>query len=175
MATIEFLYAVAWRPKGSDTDPAWACVKDEAKERTIPAVYIRSTEAWERAERMAEQFDDCEYRVVTLSIAVAPVCADGSLVHDFKGQERCPACGFEGITVGRHESVKRDEYCCRGECCGPGSWCCNRAGPHDHEELSDPGSCGAVWGEGHQCALDAGHPMPHASTDCHTVWAGDDR
>jgi len=28
-------------------------------------------------------------------------CADGSLVHDFKGQSRCPGCGIEGITFNR--------------------------------------------------------------------------
>lgn len=26
-----------------------------------------------------------------------------------------------------------DQYCCRGECCGGGSWCCARAGKHSHE------------------------------------------
>ena len=26
-------------------------------------------------------------------------CTDGSLVHDFKGESRCPACGWEGLTV----------------------------------------------------------------------------
>lgn len=25
-----------------------------------------------------------------------------------------------------------DDWCCRGECCGPGSWCCGRAGTHAH-------------------------------------------
>lgn len=25
------------------------------------------------------------------------------------------------------------EFCCQGECCGPGSWCCSHAGPHDHD------------------------------------------
>lgn len=29
-----------------------------------------------------------------------------------------------------------DDYCCRGECCGPGSWCCSHAGPHNHPHLS---------------------------------------
>lgn len=24
------------------------------------------------------------------------------------------------------------EFCCRGECCEPGSWCCARAGSHMH-------------------------------------------
>ena len=24
-------------------------------------------------------------------------CADGSLVHDFKGQSRCPSCSWEGL------------------------------------------------------------------------------
>ena len=28
-----------------------------------------------------------------------------------------------------------DCYCCRGECCGPGSWCCAHAGEHEHPEL----------------------------------------
>lgn len=29
--------------------------------------------------------------------------------------------------------------CCVGECCAPGSYCCQNAGPHDHEpaELAD--------------------------------------
>lgn len=27
------------------------------------------------------------------------LCADGTPVHDFKGQERCPACGMEGVRV----------------------------------------------------------------------------
>lgn len=29
------------------------------------------------------------------------------------------------------------DYCCTpdsGDCCGPGSWCCKRAGEHDHDE-----------------------------------------
>ena len=26
-------------------------------------------------------------------------CADGSLIHDFKGQSSCPACGFRGLTL----------------------------------------------------------------------------
>lgn len=29
------------------------------------------------------------------------------------------------------------DYCCTpdsGDCCGPGSWCCGKAGKHDHEE-----------------------------------------
>lgn len=26
-----------------------------------------------------------------------------------------------------------DQFCCRGECCGAGSWCCARAGKHSHE------------------------------------------
>lgn len=26
------------------------------------------------------------------------------------------------------------DYCCRGECCGPGSWCCEHAGPHTHDD-----------------------------------------
>lgn len=27
-------------------------------------------------------------------------------------------------------------YCCRGECCGPGSWCCANAGEHKHEDMN---------------------------------------
>lgn len=35
------------------------------------------------------------------------------------------------------------DYCCEpdsGQCCGPGSWCCARAGRHEHEEAmtTDP-------------------------------------
>lgn len=26
-------------------------------------------------------------------------CADGSLVHDFKGQSSCPSCGISGLEV----------------------------------------------------------------------------
>jgi hypothetical protein len=26
------------------------------------------------------------------------------------------------------------ERCCTDNCCGPGSWCCARANPHDHDE-----------------------------------------
>ena len=29
------------------------------------------------------------------------------------------------------------EYCCKpdsGDCCGPGSWCCKRAGKHTHDD-----------------------------------------
>lgn len=32
-------------------------------------------------------------------------------------------------------------FCCRpdfGDCCGPGSWCCSRAGKHGHPELDEP-------------------------------------
>jgi hypothetical protein len=24
------------------------------------------------------------------------------------------------------------DYCCLDDCCGPGSWCCQRANPHTH-------------------------------------------
>lgn len=69
MATVEFLWAVAWRPKG---DGSWACVKDE-HERVVPAVYIHQHEARERADQMAEAFEDCEYKVVVLNIIDQPV------------------------------------------------------------------------------------------------------
>lgn len=26
------------------------------------------------------------------------------------------------------------EVCCTDGCCGPGSWCCSRANPHEHDE-----------------------------------------
>lgn len=39
------------------------------------------------------------------------------------------------------------DWCCEpdsGDCCGPGSWCCSRAGKHDHcEECGDRASWGA--------------------------------
>lgn len=31
-----------------------------------------------------------------------------------------------------------DDWCCRGECCGPGSWCCQRSGLHYHEDVEPP-------------------------------------
>ena len=31
-----------------------------------------------------------------------------------------------------------DVACCKGECCGPGSYCCQHAGPHTHEEDATP-------------------------------------
>ena len=31
-------------------------------------------------------------------------------------------------------------YCCKGECCGPGSWCCARAGEHEHDPDDEPHS-----------------------------------
>ena len=34
-----------------------------------------------------------------------------------------------------------DDYCCTpdsGDCCGLGSWCCARAGKHEHPELDEP-------------------------------------
>lgn len=32
---------------------------------------------------------------------------------------------------------RMDDHCCRDECCGPGSWCCAHAGPHEHPELDE--------------------------------------
>lgn len=29
-------------------------------------------------------------------------------------------------------------WCHRGECCGPGSWCCQRAGLHYHDDVRPP-------------------------------------
>lgn len=29
-------------------------------------------------------------------------------------------------------------FCCQGECCAPGSWCCAHAGTHDHDEPKAP-------------------------------------
>jgi hypothetical protein len=25
-------------------------------------------------------------------------------------------------------------FCCIDDCCGPGSWCCSRAMPHEHSD-----------------------------------------
>lgn len=29
-------------------------------------------------------------------------------------------------------AIPMGDHCCIGECCGPGSWCCQNAGPHSH-------------------------------------------
>lgn len=43
------------------------------------------------------------------------------------------------------------DYCCTpdsGGCCGPGSWCCNRAGKHEHDadEIKPPVSAWDLLG-----------------------------
>lgn len=34
----------------------------------------------------------------------------------------------------RYVAGAPEPVCCVGECCGPGSYCCVNAGPHEHEE-----------------------------------------
>lgn len=37
-------------------------------------------------------------------------------------------------------SADDGNFCCTpdsGDCCGPGSWCCGRAGKHEHPELEE--------------------------------------
>ena len=58
-------------------------------------VYVLAAKPWAwvadrmivRAVRRYEQQTGYEWRR----------CADGSLVHNFKGASRCPACGFRGV------------------------------------------------------------------------------
>ncbi len=38
----------------------------------------------------------------------------------------CPSCA-------ERASKPSGDHCCRGECCGPGSWCCAHAGEHSHD------------------------------------------
>jgi hypothetical protein len=49
-----------------------------------------------------------------------------------------PTCA--GQCNGSKDGSYDGDYCCTpdsGECCGPGSWCCARAGKHEHEEIND--------------------------------------
>lgn len=46
----------------------------------------------------------------------------------------CPIVGHDPAPgAPRSEVTKADAACCVGQCCGPGSYCCQNAGPHDHE------------------------------------------
>lgn len=38
---------------------------------------------------------------MTESHATFPRCSDGGHVHDFRGQSRCPDCGWEGLNFDR--------------------------------------------------------------------------
>lgn len=47
----------------------------------------------------------------------------------------------------RNERQSEEGWCCRDSCCGPGSWCCAHANPHEHpEELCRPQ--GQPWIDG---------------------------
>lgn len=35
------------------------------------------------------------------------------------------------------ERQREEGWCCRDSCCGPGSWCCGHANPHEHPEFND--------------------------------------
>lgn len=84
-----------------------------------------------------DEIVDADFYVVGGEVGpVEPWYAAGSNEYD----------GATGVRVSDRRSAARsldafdaygiipDTYCCRGECCGPGSWCCARAGKHDHDE-----------------------------------------
>ena len=56
------------------------------------------------------------------------------------GSPALPPCKEEGrhaapLKASSTASPGADEdsnFCCRGACCAPGSWCCARAGEHTH-------------------------------------------
>ena len=66
----------------------------------------------------------------------------GDHVCDSECQEGtvCPTRQDERMneqTSDEQSDLEDDNYCCRGECCAPGSWCCGHAGPHEHDLEDD--------------------------------------
>lgn len=71
--------------------------------RTVVNEQAEDEGLWFIAETAAEAYLQQELRRLHAAIEAAdkfPRCADGSLVHDFKGESSCPACGFRGIRSG---------------------------------------------------------------------------
>lgn len=56
-----------------------------------------------------------------------------TLYADDQEVETWPFVGDGDPDLSEDSRTSSDEQCCADGCCGPGSWCCARANPHEHD------------------------------------------
>lgn len=117
----------------------------EAMNQALRDVTVERDEAWAEAERLRNQRDCAEEQAADFEAAIARVRARHRPgFPDRDGNAVCKTC-FDDYPCATIRDLDVEEpgpendgnYCCTpdsGDCCGPGSWCCSRAGKHDHPE-----------------------------------------